>query len=718
MKCEASVPVSDTIGDVFGKYRLVRRLGQGSMGVVFLAEDTTLGREVALKVLDPAIVSLDDFQHRFQAEARTVARLNHPCIVRIHALERHENNLAIDMEYVQGGDLASAEREGRLTIRQTLAYLQNVLDALACCHDAGVVHRDVKPSNILLVPGSGARLSDFGLAKLLSDHHSVSIQTGSNTSLFVGTPRYAPPESWDDQEPSPAWDIYSVGVVLFEAVAGVPPYDGTTPLALLKQMLEKPAPPLQDKAKDVSEELGSLVSDMLERDPGERPQDAQLALDRLNTVPEFEGAGGLAASTMVHVKPKVLPGGHLPRSFLPGARRKLTQALGVGLVLLAVAVGAIFWQFAPFTQETPRPESVAGTGDSATWVFDTIDPADQTTWPGHLMMRPTGEPNQWSVLAARSTHLWFMTAAADEEGALSFTGNWAEYTDETALAFRYGTMEGTGYWLAPAAHMALSLDFHSVQEGLRWTRTFNLSRSPETLTGKEFVNRFMASEYAQPILYRELIPRGLAWAEALETTFIASEEARAVVPFVRANLDDITIDGRLDEAEWLTPHPQGQPGALPACPLSSTARLLVRYNTSGLYLGFSVPGHVVQPRLDVELLTGFGLPLSHSPRWRIQTGGTTIVEQRHLHRGQVVPWQCQWEIAAAQGPDEWQTELYVPFETLEQVGPPDRDTRWKLNCVLTDAASENGVTQPVAYWGSYPLDDVSLGTTLVFEGNE
>ncbi len=688
------------------------------MGVVYLAEDTTLGREVALKILDPAIVSTDDFERRFQQEARTIAQLNHSCIVRIHALERGEDSFAIDMEYVEGGDLATAEREGRLTIRQTLAHLQDVLHALACCHDAGVVHRDVKPSNILIVPGSGARLSDFGLAKLLSDHHSASVEVGSNTSLFVGTPRYAPPESWDAQEPTPAWDLYSVGSVLFEAVTGTTPYDGATPLALLKQVLEKPAPPLRDTAKDVSEELSGLVKDMLERDPSKRLQDARLVLSRLHTVPEFEGIGGRTASTIVHVKPKTLPGSRQPRGVLPRARRKLSQALGVGLVLTVAVVGVLFWRFASPAVEPPSPQSVPVTEISSTWIFDTIEPAGRTAWPTHLLMLPTGKENQWSVLASESTHLWFMKATRDEEGELKFTGNWAEYTDESALAFRYGTMEGAGYWLAPAEHMALSLDFRSVQEGQQWTRTFNLSRSQGTLTEKDFARRVMTSEYAQPILYRELMPRGLAWAEALETSFFTGDHAQMAVPFVRANLGGIVVDGRLDEAEWLTAHAQGPRGVLAAQPSSSTARLLCRSDTAGLYLGLRVPGRLGQPQLSLEALAGFGLPLSHSPRWRIQTDGGTVVEQRHVHRGQVVSWQCDWEIAVSQGPEEWQAEVYVPFDTLDLVMPPERGARWRLNCVVTNTQDGNGSAQPIAYWGTDPQDDVSLGAVLVFEGNE
>lgn len=161
--------------------------------MVYLAEDVTLGREIALKVLDRSLTVDGGFEERFRQEARTIANLKHPGIIRIHSLEKigdgPDATPAIDMEYVDGGSLENT----RYTLPQLLRYVHDSLDALACCHASGIVHRDVKPSNILLATEGRAVLSDFGLAKLLADHHTTSVLSTSSAGLFVGTPRYAPP---------------------------------------------------------------------------------------------------------------------------------------------------------------------------------------------------------------------------------------------------------------------------------------------------------------------------------------------------------------------------------------------------------------------------------------------------------------------------------------------------------------------------------------------
>jgi len=145
------------------------------MGVVYLAEDETLGRQVALKVLAHTFSSDDQFEERFRQEARTIASLRHPNIVQIHSLERVGEDAAIDMDYVEGGALADAELAGTMTLRRVMGHAWDVLQALACCHEAGIVHRDVKPSNILLEADGRALLSDFGLAKLLAEYHTASV---------------------------------------------------------------------------------------------------------------------------------------------------------------------------------------------------------------------------------------------------------------------------------------------------------------------------------------------------------------------------------------------------------------------------------------------------------------------------------------------------------------------------------------------------------------
>lgn len=183
-----------------GKYRILRELGRGGMGVVYLAEDTRLQREVALKLLHPALTLDRGFVDRFATEARAIAALTHPGIVRVHAFEEVDGCHLIDMEYVDGRSLDQVIARGPVSGKDTLNIIARVLEALAACHARGMVHRDIKPSNILIGYDGRILLSDFGLAMSFA----LASTSGATSSCFIGTPKYAPPESWDRVLPSPA----------------------------------------------------------------------------------------------------------------------------------------------------------------------------------------------------------------------------------------------------------------------------------------------------------------------------------------------------------------------------------------------------------------------------------------------------------------------------------------------------------------------------------
>lgn len=232
-----------------------------------------------------------------------MAGLEHPNIVPIHSFERLGDDLAIDMAYVAGGSLADAEESGRIRLNGVMQCAAQVLRALAACHASGIVHRDVKPSNILIADDGRALLSDFGLARLVAAHHKDAMRSSASSGFFLGTPRYAPPESWAGEEPTPAWDVYSMGVVLFEAAASRPPYDADSPLELIKQMTQAAPPALLDTADGASPELDSLVSAMMSPNAAERPQSAHEVLERLPGIPEFGPDTAGKASTVVQVTP-------------------------------------------------------------------------------------------------------------------------------------------------------------------------------------------------------------------------------------------------------------------------------------------------------------------------------------------------------------------------------------------------------------------------------
>jgi DNA-binding beta-propeller fold protein YncE/predicted Ser/Thr protein kinase len=206
------------IGSTLAGYRLDKLIARGGMGVVYRATQLALDRPVALKVIASHLAAKEDFRDRFLRESRLAARLDHPGVVPVYDAREEDGELIVAMRLVAGGDLKNRiAREGPLSPREAIDVLAQVADALDAAHAAGIVHRDVKPHNILL-EGDRAYLTDFGLAKALGDSGVLS------DASIVGTVEYMSPEQWRGANVGPAADVYSLGCVLYEAVTGIPPF--------------------------------------------------------------------------------------------------------------------------------------------------------------------------------------------------------------------------------------------------------------------------------------------------------------------------------------------------------------------------------------------------------------------------------------------------------------------------------------------------------------
>ena len=223
------MPLDVPIGAVLSGYRIERELGRGSTGVVYLARDEHLDRPVALKVLPPDLSRDDRFRARFLRESRVAGGLEHPSIVPIYAAGEADGLLYLAMRYVEGGDLRGVlEREGRLDPDRALHILGPVADALDAAHAGGLIHRDVKPGNILVGAGDRAFLADFGLAK-----HAATVNSLSREGIFSGTVDYVAPEQIQGEEVDGQADVYALACVLFEVLAGRPPFERDTDLAVV-----------------------------------------------------------------------------------------------------------------------------------------------------------------------------------------------------------------------------------------------------------------------------------------------------------------------------------------------------------------------------------------------------------------------------------------------------------------------------------------------------
>ena len=254
-------------------YRILREVGRGGIATVYLAVQRSLQREVALKVMSPALTTDPNFTDRFMREGRTIAQMNHPGIVTIYDIAVDDFNHYIAMEYLKGASLKQRIKNC-IPVDQALDILHQVTSALEYAHDKGIVHRDVKPENIMF-RGSGteeAVLTDFGIAK--SNAHQTQL---TSAGMIVGTPRYMSPEQADGRGANPQSDLYALGVVLFEMISGRPPYGGKESLAVLYSHINDPIPKLPDQYSF----LQPLVEDMLAKNPEDRIPNCTVLLERI-----------------------------------------------------------------------------------------------------------------------------------------------------------------------------------------------------------------------------------------------------------------------------------------------------------------------------------------------------------------------------------------------------------------------------------------------------
>ena len=257
-----------------GQYAIDRLLGVGAMGTVYLGRDVTLERAVAIKVINPDLAATRTFRERFLLEARTVANLRHPSIVAVYAAGEAGGYLYFVMELVGGESLRDLlDRTTRCDADRAAAILGDMADALAYAHAQGVVHRDVKPENVLLDASSGrAMLTDFGVARAFSDDSRARL---TGTGLAVGSPRYMSPEqAVGERELDGRSDIYSLGLVGYEMLVGETPFATTTATAVLAKRLTERAPPVATRAPQVPSNLALAIDRALETEPDERWPDA------------------------------------------------------------------------------------------------------------------------------------------------------------------------------------------------------------------------------------------------------------------------------------------------------------------------------------------------------------------------------------------------------------------------------------------------------------
>jgi serine/threonine-protein kinase len=281
-------------GTLLGPYRVVRPLGRGGMGAVYLAEDTRLARPVTVKVLRPGEVADEQRRRRLQREARAAAALAHPNVAAVHALEDIGGQLALVAEYVPGRTARDClDAAGRLPVTEALEIARQVARGLEAAHRAGIVHRDLKPENILVGDNGTVRILDFGIAREVTADAAGPRLTA--TGMLVGTPAYMAPEQLEGGTGDARSDLFALGIVIYELVTGANPFQGRTPSSTAARILTvEPAPP-SSLDPLFPPALDTLVATCLKKDPSLRYASAAQVAEDLDAVLDALARGASAA---------------------------------------------------------------------------------------------------------------------------------------------------------------------------------------------------------------------------------------------------------------------------------------------------------------------------------------------------------------------------------------------------------------------------------------
>ena len=310
--------MKDLTGTRVGSYEIVERLGGGGMAVVYRAVQQPLGREVALKALSPELFQDDGFVKRFEAEAKTLAKLDHPNILPIYDFELGEGMAYLTMPLIRGGTLRDILNRGPLDTLSAWRYLREIGDGLQHAHDAGIVHRDLKPTNVLIHTDGRAMLADFGLARGAGQPTHLT-----TVGLAIGTPGYMAPEQVMGHDVDRRADIYAMGVLTFEMLTGRLPFIGANRMEVAYATVNSPIPSAARLNAVLPDELDVLLAKVLAKDPAQRPQSVKDLLAQMAKLPQRRAAansqGASAAAAMA--RPIAQPQAPIPQPEAAAAAR-------------------------------------------------------------------------------------------------------------------------------------------------------------------------------------------------------------------------------------------------------------------------------------------------------------------------------------------------------------------------------------------------------------
>jgi len=403
------------IGRQVHQFKITEKLGAGGMGEVYIAEDTRLRRRVALKFLPPHYSADPDFKARFEHEATAAAALNHPNIVTVYELGDHEGRLFIALELVEGRSLEQMIEAGDVKISTAVRIAQQAAEGLAAAHDAGIVHRDIKPANILVDKSGRLKILDFGLAK------SRRATTETKIGTTVGTIQYESPEQGRGDTVDPRSDLFSLGVVLYELIAGRRPFAGEFTDAIRYAIANETPDPLARYKADVPDDLQRIVSKLLEKDPELRYQSAGGLVSDLKLLQRSSGPTPSSVHSSYH-------------SAAAPPRRKIARIV---IPVFAAIMATLLLVFNPWRVKfEPSQEASAGEDRLAVMYFENMaDPDDaqrQGSIVANLLISSLSGSNYLQVVS--SQRLFDILKQLGQEGSRVITPDIASQVAKKATA--------------------------------------------------------------------------------------------------------------------------------------------------------------------------------------------------------------------------------------------------------------------------------------------
>jgi hypothetical protein len=677
------------------KYKIERELGRGGMGIVYLAQDLRLNRTVALKVLNEHLNRDKSFVARFHKEASLISTLYHPNVVVVHGLEKIGETYVIEMEYVDGLSIDRFGRSAQIAPPVVARIGADILEGLAACHAVGIIHRDIKPANILLNQVGTAKIVDFGLATAYAGHVRATVASKVSSGFFMGTPSYAPPAAWEGADPSPGWDLYSVGVILFELLTGKSAFPGETPMAIMRQHITAPLPALAEVNPGVSSELARIVDRLVDGSQTESLPSASEVLHSLRSTPEYQKVreGEAARTVTVAIRR------HRRSAALKPWWPRLKRAASVFTVLL-VGAGASYWVFSmpPGRDEggTPVKPVNSALEDGPIFLRPVVAgelSSDNALW---RVTRDEGSGGMHIIGMGEQDLVEFNLTPGAEFGQYVIGGFWGEYMTPLNGSVRYGELSGSAISLPERDTLSLAFERRNVRDGATQTSHVIAAPSVPEIDQMGFVERLESNRIVQSLLYNELLVRGLPWTEEIEQLMPGIASGRVATGPIDGT---ISIDGVLDDAAWVT---EGD---------SSASPVLARWSADAVVIAMRANAPSADGRLEIALAMSTPT-LQQEPEYvvvsRLPDGSIAAV---HRQGNRETPWACDWEIAVARNGEEWTAEIRIPLANLAPEATPQAGRPWRINAHLVQADSGETST----FWGYNVLGAVDHGLMLDFE---